>query len=113
MDRQRIEHCLVQVAAYRASGQRSEQWALSNGIKPRELASWCAHAKRWRALLDGVAVPPVKRKAPSGLVAASLPARASASTVRVELQAGASRVELHWPLSHTAELAALLREVGR
>ena len=99
MDRQRMEHCLVQVVAYRASGQSSERWALANGIKPRELASWCAHAKRWRALLDGVA--------------ASLPTRASASTVRVELQAGPSRVELHWPLSHTVELAALLREVGR
>ena len=113
MDRQRIEHCLVQVAAYRASGQRSERWALSNGVKPRELASWCAHARRWQALVDGVDVPPVKRTPPRGFVAASLPARASASTVRVELHAGASRVELHWPLSHTVELAALLREVGR
>ena len=114
MDRQRMEYCLVQVAAYRASGQSSERWALANGIKPRELASWCAQAKRWQALLDGVAVPPVTRKAPSGFVAASLPARVSAtSTVRVELHAGASRMDLHWPLSHRVELAALLREVGR
>jgi hypothetical protein len=113
MDRQRMEHCLVQVAAYRASGQKSEQWALANGVKPRELASWCAHAKRWQAILDGVAVAPLARRPPSGFVAASLPLSASAGTVRVELQAGTSRVDLHWPLTHTAELAALLREVGR
>lgn len=115
MDRQRMEHCLVQVAAYRASGQKSEQWALANGVKPRELASWCAHAKRWQAMLDGVAVAPIARRGPSGFMAATLlpPPLALASTVRVELQTGTSRVELHWPLAHTAELAALLREVGR
>ena len=117
MDRQRMERCLVQVAAYRASGQKSEQWALANGVKPRELASWCVHAKRWQALLDGVAVAPIARRAPSGFMAATLlprPAAAAvAGTVRVELQAGTSRVELHWPVAHAAELAALLREVGR
>lgn len=113
MDRQRMEHCLVQVAAYRASGQRSEQWALANGVKPRELASWCGHAKRWRAMLDGVAVPSTARKAPGGFVAAALPPRASACTVRVELHVDTLRIELHWPLAHTVELAALLREVGR
>ncbi len=113
MDRQRMEHCLVQVAAYRASGQKSEQWALANGVKPRELASWCAHAKRWQAMLDGVAVKPIRRRAPRGFVAATLPPPAAPCTVRVELHAGTSRVELHWPLARTAELAALLREVGR
>jgi hypothetical protein len=112
MDRQRMEHCLVQVAAYRASGQKSEQWALANGIKPRELASWCAHAKRWQAMLDGVAVAPIARRVPSGFMAATLPPLPSTCTVRVELRSGTSRAELHWPLAHTAELAALLREVG-
>jgi hypothetical protein len=113
MDRQRMEQCLVQVAAYRASGQKSEQWALANGVKPRELASWCAHAKRWQGMLDGVAVAPIARRAPSGFMAATLAPLASGCTVRLELQAGTSRVELHWPLTHTAELAALLREVCR
>jgi hypothetical protein len=112
MDRQRMERCLEQVAAYRASGQKSEQWALANGVKPRELASWCAHAKRWQAMLDGVAVAPIARRAPSGFIAATLP-RPAAGTVRVELQAGTWRVELHWPVGNAAELAALLREVGR
>jgi len=36
-----------------------------------------------------------------------------ASSVRIELNAGAARIELHWPLAHARELAALLRELGR
>lgn len=114
MDRQRMERCLEQVAAYRASGQKSEKWALANGVKPRELASWCAHAKRWQATLDGVAVAPIARRASSRFIAATLPRPAAAAgTVRVELQAGTSRVELHWPVAYAADLAVLLREVGR
>lgn len=112
MDRQRMEHCLERVAAYRTSGQRSEQWALANGVKPRELASWCAHARRWQARLDGVAFEPAACKAPAGFVAARVPTCVSAS-VRIELHAGATRVELHWPLAQTGELGALLREVLR
>jgi hypothetical protein len=116
MDRQRMERCLAQVAAYRASGQKSEQWALANGVKPRELASWCSHATRWQAILDGVAVAPIKRtrrKVVSGFVAAKLPVPTLGGTVRVELHAGNSRIELHWPLANAAELAVLLREVVR
>ena len=111
MDRQRMEHCLERVAAYRASGQRSEQWALANGVRPRELASWCAHARRWQAKLDGVAFEPAGGNAPSGFVATKLPAREPAA-VRIEVLAGTTRVELHWPLAHTRELATWLREVG-
>ena len=112
MDRQQMEHCQGLVAAYRASGQRSQQWALANGVKPHELASWCAHAGRWQAKLDGVVLAPVACKPPVAFVAARVPPSTSAS-VRIELQTGTSRLELHWPLAHTVELAALLREVGR
>ena len=112
MDRQQMERCLEQVAAYRASGQRSAQWAAANGMHPRLLASWCAHARRWQAKLDGVAFEPTGGNVASGFVAASLPPRASA-WVHIELNAGTTRVELHWPLAHTRELALWLREVGR
>jgi hypothetical protein len=73
MDRQRMEYCLAQVAAYRASGQKAQAWSLANGIKLRELASWCAHAKRWRAVVDGVTVESAVRKPGAGFVAARLP----------------------------------------
>lgn len=114
MDRQQMQRCLEQVAAYRASGQRANQWASANGVPLRALSSWCAHSRRWQAQLDGVACGPAARKPASGFVAASLPAkRGDSAAVRIELSAGATRVELHWPLGHTRELAAWLREVGR
>ena len=112
MDRQRIERCLERVVAYRASGQKANVWAAANGVALRELSSWCAHSRRWQARLDGAAFEPAPRKAAGGFVAASLPPGAPAA-VRIELHAGASRIELHWPLSHTRELACWLREVGR
>jgi hypothetical protein len=111
MERAEMERCLEQVAAYRASGQKAKVWAEANGVALRELASWCAHAERWRARLAGVVPVPAAPK-PGGFVAAHVPP-APAGTVRVELHAGTTRVELHWPLVHTRELAAWLREVGR
>jgi len=113
MDRQQMEHCLEQVAAYRASGQKAKVWAEANGVPLRVLASWCAHARRWRARLDGVSAQPSAASRPSGFVAACVAPNATASSVRVELNAGGARFELHWPLAHTHELAALLREFSR
>jgi hypothetical protein len=115
MDRERMQRCLEQVAAYRASGQKADAWARTHGVELRALSSWCAHARRWQARLDGVALP--RAGEPAGFVAAQVAATAApagaSGTVRIELQAGASRVELHWPLAGTRELAAWLREVGR
>lgn len=113
MDRKRMEYCLERVEAYRASGQRSQEWALANGVKPRELASWCSHAQRWKAALDGTPVAPTKHQGPTGFISAKLPMVGTSGTVRIELQAGPSCLQLHWPLSNMAELAVLLREVGR
>ena len=111
MDRQRMERCLGQVAAYQASGQRAKEWAPANGVSLRELSSWCAHARRWQARLDGVAGEPAKGAA-VGFVSARVPAQTSAA-VRIEVGAGATRIELHWPLTHCRELATWLREVSR
>lgn len=103
------------MGAYRASGQKAKQWAAANGVSIRELASWSAHARRWRALLDGVAPEPAPRaRTGSGFVAASLPAAATGS-VRVEIgvPAGAMPIVVHWPLGAARELAAWVREVQR
>ena len=114
MDRQRMESCLEQVAAYRASGQKANMWAEANGVPVRALASWCAQARRWQARLDGVSAGPSATPRPSGFVAARVGSNAASSTsVRVELNAGTARLHLHWPLAHTRELAALLREISR
>ena len=117
MNRQQMHSCLETVAAYRASGQRVCEWAQANAMSARALASWCSHAGRWQAKLDGVRSEPVARKnaggnAGSGFVAASLPPSTGA-VVRVEIQSGATRVQMHWPLGHVRELANLVREVAR
>lgn len=111
MERAEIERRLEQVAAYRASGQKAKAWAEANGVALRELSIWCAHAQRWRARLDGVQAAPRQPKA-GGFVAAHV-RPGPASSVRVELDVGLTRVELHWPLTYAGDLAAWLREVGR
>ena len=114
MDRQQMERCLEQVKAYRASGQKAHAWAEANGVSVRAIASWCAHARRWQARLDGVRLEPGPAPKPGSFVAACVASGAAAlSCVRVEFNAGAVRLDLHWPLAHTGELAGLLRELGR
>ena len=110
MDRQRMESCLERVGAYRSSGQKASAWAQANGVALRALSSWCAHAQRWQARLDGVVATPAIKS--SGFVAARVAPEAGA-TVRVELDLGATHVALHWPVAHARELAVWLREVGR
>jgi hypothetical protein len=114
MERQQMERCLERVGAYRASGQKANVWAQANGVPMRQLASWCAHAARWQARLDGVSAVPRAATRPSGFVAARVASNATASTsIRVEFSAGPARLELHWPVAHTRELGALLREFSR
>jgi hypothetical protein len=111
MDRERMERCLEQVKAYQASGMKAQAWAGANGVSLRALSSWCAHAQRWQARLDGAGVCAPALKI-NGFVAARV-AAVSAATVRIELLAGSTRVELHWPVASACELATWLREVGR
>lgn len=115
MDRQHVQHCMEQVAAYRASGLKAKAWADANGVALGTLGSWCGHYRRWQARLEGgagaSAEPSTSRS--SGFVAARVATPAMAPSVRIELNAGAARLELHWPLAHARELAALLRELGR
>ena len=113
MDRQQMERCLERVAAYRASGQTAKVWAEANDVPLRAIASWCAHARRWQARLDGVSAGSAPAPRPSGFVAARVAPSGASPSVRLELSAGGARLDLHWPLAHTRELAALLRELGR
>lgn len=113
MDRQQMERCLERVVAYRASGQKAKAWAEANGVPLGTLGGWCGHAHRWQAKLDGVVGAPSAPPKSNGFVAARVAPNAALASVRVELTAGATRLELHWPLAHTRELAALLREIGR
>lgn len=111
-NRERIERCLAVVDAYEASGQKASVWAPANGVALRELASWCAHAGRWRARLNGTALELAQRTAPAGFVAATMPASLPA-TVHVQWPSAWGALTLHWPISHTRELGSWLREVAR
>jgi hypothetical protein len=113
MDRQQMQRCLEQVAAYQASGQTAQAWAEANDVPMRVIASWCAHARRWQAKLDGSIATASAAPKSGGFVAARVAPSAAATAVRVELSAGPTRLEVHWPLAHTRELAVLLRELGR
>jgi hypothetical protein len=113
MDRQQMESCLERVVAYRASGQKARVWAEANGVPAGTLQSWCAHARRWQAQLDGVSPVAAPAARPSGFVAARVAGGAVSTSVRVELNVGGTRLDLHWPLAHTRELASLLRELSR
>jgi len=107
---------MEQVEAYRASGMKAKVWAEANGVALGTLGSWCAHYQRWQAKRDagpGGAGAEHPTTRPTGFVAARLALPAIASSVRIEVNAGAARLELHWPLAHARELAALLRELGR
>ena len=123
-DRERLERCLAQVVAYRASGLKATAWAAANGVELLELQSWCAHSKRWRARLDGVTpAPRASSASPAspmhghGFVAARAEVAApppAPSCVRIEIDsAGIGRVALQWPLSHVRELSTWLRELNR
>ena len=118
MNRQHVQRCMEQVQAYRASGMKAKAWAESNGVALGTLGSWCAHYARWQAKLEGGGAgsgPSTEHSTarPSGFVAARVASPGGGTSVRIELHAGAARFELHWPLAHTRELAALLCELGR
>ena len=111
MDKEQMQRCLDVVAAYRASGQKGKVWAQANGVPERSLASWCAHSRRWQTRLDGVARAPKSK--PIGFVAAHVAPGATSSTIRMQMICASTQLDLHWPLAHTIELAALMRELGR
>ena len=107
---------MEQVEAYRASGMKAKVWAEANGVPLGTLGSWCAHYRRWQVKRDvgpGGAGAEHLTTRPTGFVAARVALPAMASSVRIEVNVGAARLEVHWPLAHARELAVLLRELGR
>ena len=113
MTREQMQSCLAQVGQYRASGEKAQAWADAHGLSRQTLTAWCMHVQRWQARLDGVSIKSPALSKPSGFVAARVAPITASSSVRLELNAGGARIDLHWPLAHTRELAALVRELAR
>ncbi len=115
-DRERIERCLAQVMAYRASGKKAKQWAAEQGLPLGTLTSWCTHAAGWQRLLDGQPKQP-RKAAATGFVGARIEGETvgavAGTTVRVDVRSGSTALSLHWPLVHASQLAAWVRELGR
>ena len=115
MDREHVQRCVERVSAYRASGLKAKAWAEANGVELGMLGGWCSHFRRWQAWLEGGAGAGAQSATsrPSGFVAARVLPSVAPGSVRVDVNAGAARLELHWPLAHARELAVLLRELSR
>ena len=134
LDRERVVRCLAAVDAYRASGQKAGAWADANGVKARDLASWCAHAAGWRAWLAGEVSPRSKHgrgeaagrahaQSPTGSISGSalgsrfvpvaVLADAPMLDARVDIAwpLGGRSLTLSWPLAHARELAQWLKEL--
>lgn len=116
-----IERQLNMVEQWRASGMAAHAWAKAHGVEPSKLTGWIGHERTWRERLEGKA--PTPRAKPMGQTTASAadktaahdfapvrlrtqPIPTSLHTIRIEHPP--SGLVLHWPLSHSTQLAHLL-----
>ena len=84
-----------------ASGFSYQEVAKICGVAIGTVKSRVSRAREKLAALLGVEV------------ADSLAPGVPATTVRVEVSCGGARLDLHWLLAHTRDLATLVRELGR
>ena len=110
-DEARIREQLQHIAQWRASGLPKAQWAAQQGIQLKSLSGWLTYESRWKARLNKEAITP--RGHSEGFVAVQMaPSRASESsttqppTIRIEY--GRANVIVHWPMSHSTQLAHFL-----
>jgi hypothetical protein len=109
-DIDKIRHQLDMVERWRASGMGAHAWAQAHGVEPAKLTSWLGHERLWRQRLAGGA--PASRAKPAAATTATgfasvhvvaQPIPAPLHTIRIEHPC--SGLVLHWPLSHSAQLA--------
>lgn len=120
-DIDRIERQLNMVEQWRASGMGAHAWAKAHGVEPAKLTGWIGHERTWRERLAGKA--PTPRAKPMGQTTATANAADKTATtgfaavhlsvspvpmqtIRIEHQP--SGLVLHWPLSHSTQLAHFL-----
>lgn len=107
-DEARIREQLQHIAQWRASGLPKAQWAAQQGIELKQLIGWLSFEGRWKSRLNGqpidktgfIAVPIAPRR-----VVQSSPTQQQ-PTIRIEC--GRADVIVHWPISHSTQLAHLL-----
>lgn len=136
-DPSRIRKQLELIAQWRASGLSKAQWAAQQGIEPKHLMGWLTYEGRWKERLSGQAPTPKANTtgfapvhiSPSSMAVSATPPSQPAPppapqpTVRIEYTpastaanrptADQTRITLHWPISHSAQLAHFLGLVSQ
>jgi hypothetical protein len=110
-DRQRIEHCLEQLAAWRQSGMALKKYTEHHGHHYPQWRAWLGVEAHWRQTLSG-ATPTTFFQARA---AKSTPPTAPASLrIALQSQSGPLVASIDWPLEcpgAASALAAWLQEV--
>ena len=123
-DPSRIRKQLEFIAQWRASGLSKAQWAAQHGIEPKHLMGWLTYERRWKERLSGQESTPQADTtgfapvhiSPSHIAhsvtppSQPAPPLAPPPTVRIEYTRAheQTRITLHWPISHSAQLAHFL-----
>lgn len=104
------------VASCMQPGMSMAAVAMANGINANLLRRWVQAAE----MRPGSVVPDApqepKRQAantPAAFVPMQLPAKASASDIRIELRRGNTLISMTWPVDAASECAAWVRELLR
>ena len=127
-DPSRICKQLELIALWRASGLSKAQWAAQHGIELKHLMGWLTYEGRWKERLSAQEPQP-KREAgfvpvhinPSHIAHSTTPPSQPAPplapqpTVRIDYTRAheQTRLTLHWPISHSAQLAHFLGLVSQ
>ena len=117
-DRQRIERCLEQLDAWRASGMPLKPYTEQHGHRYAQWRAWLGFEAHWRQTLAGATPTRFVQARPARQDAASAPWSSSTPTpgLRIALQShsGALVARIDWPLERAgvpSASAAWLREV--
>jgi hypothetical protein len=120
----KIQRQLNMVEQWRACGMGAHAWAQAHGIAPAKLTSWIGHERLWRDRLAGKAPTPRAKPTNKPTATSIVPSAATGfapvhlsvppapttpaplQTIRIEHHP--SGLILHWPLSHSTQLAHLL-----
>ena len=111
----KIQRQLDMVEQWRDSGMGAHAWAKAHGVAPAKLTGWIGHERNWRERLEGKA--PTPRAKPTGIAPSTAtgfapvhlktpPIPTPLQTIRIEHPR--SGLILHWPLSHSTQLAHFL-----
>ena len=112
-DRQRIERCLEQIDAWRASGVPLKQYTEHHGQRYPQWRAWLGFEAHWRQTLSG-ATPATFVQARPAQSVATTPAPTPSLRIALQSHSGTLAASIDWPLEcigAPSASAAWLRQV--